>query len=88
VPTKLAIKKPKLLRSNPLRKSLIVSGVDPSDIDGITDEDIYVSYRRPELVKIDYKDDDDLSEDIQWRLFLARQLALLKYREVTEKKRA
>ena len=81
---KQRIKKPKLLRSNPLRKSLIISGVDPSDLDGITDEDIYVNYRRPELVKSEkiYEQDDELPEDIAWKLFLARQVAILKYREV------
>jgi hypothetical protein len=86
---KQRIKKPKLLRSNPLRKSLIISGVSPSDLDGIDDEDIYVSYRRPELVKNKYYEpDDDLPEDIQWKLFLARQVALMKYREVHGQERA
>ena len=84
------IKKPKLLRSNPLRKSLILSGVDPSDIDGITDEDVYVSYRRPDLVKNTkvYGLDEELPEHIKWKLFLIRQAALLKYREVNGQERA
>ena len=87
---KQRIKKPKLLRSNPLRKSLIISGVNPSDLDGIDDEDIYVSYRRPELVKLQkiYGTDDELPEDIQWKLFLARQVALARYREVHGQERA
>jgi hypothetical protein len=86
---KQRIKKPKLLRSNPLRKSLIISGIDPSDIDGITDEDVYVSYRRPELVKNKlYETDDELPEDIQWKLFLARQVTMMKYREVHGQERA
>lgn len=81
---KQRIKKPKLLRSNPLRKSLIISGVDPSDLDGIDDEDVYVSYRRPELVKSQriYAPDEELPEDIKWKLFLARQAAMMKYREI------
>lgn len=50
----------------------------------ISDEDIYVGYRRPELVKgTDLSDPDaDLPEDIKWRLFLARQLAMARYREI------
>jgi hypothetical protein len=84
------IKKPKLLRSNPTRKSLILSGVDPSDLDGIDDEDIYVSYRRPDLVKDVkvYEPDEELPKDIQWKLFLARQVALAKYRELHGQERA
>jgi hypothetical protein len=84
------IKKPKLLRSNPLRKSLIISGVDPSDLDGIDDEDVYVSYRRPELVKNNkvYGPDEELPDHIKWKLFLARQLAMAKYREIHGQERA
>jgi hypothetical protein len=85
------IPKPKLLRSNPLRKSLIVSGIDPSELDLINDEDIYIGYRRPSLtreVRPYLNDSDDISEDIQWKLFLIRQLAMLKYREVHGQKRA
>jgi len=79
----LRIKKPKLLRSNPLRKSLILSGVDPTDIDGIDDEDIYVSYRRPDLVKNEkiYSPNEELPEHIRWKLFLIRQAALIKARQ-------
>ena len=44
--------------------------------------DFHVAYRRPELVKnVDLVDDDiELPEHIRWKLFLARQLALMKYR--------
>jgi hypothetical protein len=43
----------------------------------------HVAYRRPELVRNSkiVIDDEELSEHIRWRLFLARQLALAKYRE-------
>jgi hypothetical protein len=78
------IRKPKLLRSNPLRLSLIkLSDLEPSDI-VIEDEDIYVGYRRPGLVpeKKLYAPDEELPDHIKWRLFLARQVALMKYREV------
>jgi hypothetical protein len=74
-------RKPKLLRSNPLRKSLIIGGSDPYTT--FDDEDVYIGYRRPELVKDIkiYKPDEDLPEDIEWKLFLIRQVALAKYRE-------
>ena len=80
---KQRIKRPKLLRSNPLRKSLILSGIDPSDLDGIDDDDIYIGYRRPGLIKSQkiYQPDDDLPEDIKWKLFLIRQVALIKARQ-------
>jgi len=44
------------------------------------DDSIHRSYSRPKLEELD--DDNDLPEYIRWRLFLARQLALLKYREI------
>ena len=39
---------------------------------------VHRGYSRPKLEELD---EDDLPEYIKWRLFLARQLALLKYRE-------
>jgi hypothetical protein len=72
----LLIRKPKILRSNPFRKSLIISGNDLGFL--INDEDIFVSYRRPQIVE---NNGDDLNEKIKWKLFLARQLALLAYNE-------
>ncbi len=76
------IKKPKLLRSNPHRfTSTRLQGLDPCY--AVDDEDIYVSYRRPELVKDAkvYGPDEELPKDIEWKLFLARTAALLKYRD-------
>jgi hypothetical protein len=59
---------------------LILNGDDP---EGINDEEIYIGYRRPELVNdTSYSEEDELPEYVRWRLFLARQLALLKYREI------
>jgi hypothetical protein len=77
---KKTIKKPKPLRSNPTRYILVhVEGNE--DGYSIDDENIYVGYRRPEVVK-DLKDtvadDEDLSDYVKTRLFLARQLALMK----------
>jgi hypothetical protein len=80
-PLKLKIKKPKLLRSNPLRKSLIISGSDPDTT--VDDEDIYVSYRRPEVPEFKpiFDDDEELSDYVKTRLFIARALAMKKYYE-------
>lgn len=48
----------------------------------VLDTDLYVGYRRPELVRNKFFDnDEDLSEYISWKLFLVRQLALMKYKE-------
>ena len=59
---------------------MILNGDDP---EGINDEEIYIGYRRPELVNdTNYSEEDELPEYVKWRLFLARQLALLKYREI------
>ena len=76
----------KLLRSNPLRLSLIrYTGSDPRDI-LFDDQDLQVCYRRPEVYNPpnvpNLDDDQDISEHAQLRLFLARQLALMRYREI------
>lgn len=66
-------------------------GIDPSQLDLIDDEDIFLArYRRPEIVKSKkiYSPDEDLPEDVEWKLFLARQQALLKYREFHGQERA
>ena len=56
----------------------------------VDDEDVLVGYRRQEIVKDTkiYEPDEDLPKDIEWKLFLARQAALLKYREVHGQERA
>jgi hypothetical protein len=74
------IRKAKLLRSNPLRKSLLLEHNDLGFL--IDDESVYIGYRRPEIVKDNIDDDIDLSEEIRWKLFLARQLALMRYKEI------
>jgi len=77
----LRIPKPKLLRSNPLRKSLIFGGSDPSNT--IDDEDIITGYRRRDLNKFKTFDpEDEVSDYVKFRLFLARNLALMKLQEV------
>jgi hypothetical protein len=73
------IPKPKLLRSNPLRKSLILGGSDPADV--IDDEDISTGYRRRDLDKSKtVKPADDLSDYVLVRLAVARAKAMEAYR--------
>ena len=70
------ITKPKLFFGKPQR---YVSSVDDQE-DVIEVDDIITSYRREDLNKLEH--DDDLSDRVKWRLFLARQLALLKHKQV------
>jgi hypothetical protein len=78
------IAKPKLFRSNPYRAAYYVTATDPDTEIGIDDDDKMSGYRRRDLQKIHNEvaeEPDELSEEIRWKLFLARQLALLKYKE-------
>lgn len=69
---KAKIKKPKLLRSNPFRKSSLINGIHTE----IDDEDVYVNNNRLQVTRDDDQD-EDLSDDVKWKLFLARQAAVL-----------
>ena len=69
------IPKFKILRSNPHRYSKII--IDDLDYE-IDDEGLISPYRRRDLVKIEHE--DGLSENVRWRLFLSRQLALAAHR--------
>ena len=71
------IPKFKVLRSNPYRYSKIT--IDDVDYE-IDDEGLISPYRRRDLNKIEHE--DGISDRVRWRLFLARQLALLKHREL------
>jgi len=73
------IPKPKLFRTNPHRKAHFLLIDDNTDV-FVQDEDLSTGYRRRDLNKIEHE--DGISEYVRWRLFLARQLALLKYREI------
>ena len=81
MPPKVSLpKKPKLLRSNPLRFTLIrISGLDPIDID-FDDEVLITRYARPKLVKIDL--DGDISDHARIRLLIARVKSLQKHKEI------
>lgn len=76
---KSRIPKPKLFRNNPYRKTHFLLIDDDNDID-IQDEDLATGRRRRDLTKIEHP--DGISEQMRWKLFLARQLALMKYREI------
>lgn len=77
------IPKFKIFRSNPTRKLQILNGIDPYA--AVDDDSIITAYRRRDLqtIKTDITPDnpEGLSEKVRWRLFLARQVALMKYRE-------
>jgi len=79
------IQKPKLFRSNPHRAVHYALTVDQNDEIGIDDDDKITGYRRQDLQRIKTdatpKNPEGLSEDIRWRLFLARQAALLMHKE-------
>jgi hypothetical protein len=55
-------------------------GMDDNDDDFVQSEDVATGYRRRDLTKIEHP--DGISERVRWRLFLARQLAMMKYREL------
>jgi len=69
------LQKPKIFVGNPHK-------IVANDWDGdfLEVDDVITSYRRRDLNKIEHE--DGISDDIRWRLFLARQLALLKYKQV------
>ena len=80
---KLTIKKPKLLRSNPYRLIAIRTwGLDPNNV-LIGDEDILVNSRRIILqIETSLINDEELTDYVKLRLFLSREMAMSKYREI------
>lgn len=81
MPTKVNLpKKPKLLRSNPLRFALIrLNDIDPIDVE-FDDETLCTRYARPKLV--DNPEIDDISAHARIRLAIARVKALQKHKEI------
>jgi hypothetical protein len=77
------IQKPKIFVGNPHKITLFA---DDTDVNFLEVDDIITAYRREDLQRIKTdptdKNPEGLSEEIQWRLFLARQLALMKHREI------
>ena len=81
------IPKPKIFRSNPYRVAYYAANANDSDDIVIDDEDKITGYRKRDLQKVRATptvDDPegDITEDIRWKLFLARQVALMRYREI------
>jgi hypothetical protein len=72
---RVKIQKPKLFVGNPHK-------IFATDWDGdfLDVDDVITSYRRRDLTKVEHE--DGIGDRVRWRLFLARQLAMLKYREV------
>ena len=85
VQQKPTIKKPKLLRSNPYRLIAIRTwGLDPNQV-LVSDEDILVNSRRIILkIETSLHDDEELTDYVKLRLFLSREMAMSKYREIYE----
>jgi hypothetical protein len=75
------IRKLKLLRSNPFRlSSIIVFGLDPYNLPN-DDYLIVNSLNRPSRIHENDFDNVELDDYVKFRLFLARELALRKYKE-------
>ena len=80
------IPKPKIFRSNPYRLAYYNSHWDDSDDIEIDDDDKITGPRREQYgrVKTNPTPQDpegDITPDIEWRLFLARTAAMLRYHE-------
>ena len=73
------IPKLKIFRSNPYRKVHYLL-IDDNDDVFVQDEDLATGYRRRDLNKIEHED-VVLSDHVRFRLWLARQLAMEKYRQ-------
>jgi hypothetical protein len=77
------IHKPKIFVGNPHTITLFA---DDTDFDFLEVDDVITAYRREDLQKIHTdvtpNNPEGLSEYIQWRLFLARQLALIKHSKI------
>jgi hypothetical protein len=76
---RLSLSKASLLRSKPVR--IIVLELEDHDLEVELEDYAHRGYARPRVQDDDQNDPDYLPEHIRWKLFLARQAALLKYRE-------
>lgn len=80
----LLIKKPSPLKANLLRSKpvrVIVLEFEDSEVEVEFVEGLHRGYSRPRIQDDNEDDPDYVSDDIRWKLFLIRQLALVKYRE-------
>ncbi len=74
-----SLPKASLLRSKPVR--VIVLEYDDSEVEVELGEYLHRGYSRPKVQDDDEDDPDYVPDHIRWKLFLIRQLALMKYRE-------
>jgi hypothetical protein len=68
------IQKPKIFVGHPHKNFATDWDGDFLEVD-----DVITSYRRRDLNKIEHE--DGISDRVRWQLFLARQLAMLKYKQ-------
>lgn len=83
-----SLPKASLLRSKPVR--VIVLELEDSEVEVELSDSAHRGYSRPRVHDQDNDDPDDdheVSDYVKFRLFLARQTALLKYRELHGNKR-
>ncbi len=74
-----SLPKASLLRSKAVR--VIVLELDDSELEVELEDSAHRGYNRPRVQDDDEDDPDYVPEHIRWKLFLARQAALIKYRE-------
>jgi hypothetical protein len=74
-----------LLKTKKVQQSLLIrkprpqpSNIDCNDEYDVVILDLHRSYQRPKLIEID---DEELSDHIKFRLWLARNLALMRHKE-------
>ena len=77
---KQSLSKASLLRSKPTR--IIILDLEDSELEVELEDSAHRSYGRPRVQDDDEDDPDYVPQHIRWKLFLARQLALAKYREL------
>ena len=69
------ILKPKLFSGKPHKVPFTADDEEFLEVD-----DVISGYRRRDINKIEHE--EELSEHVRWRLFLARQMALLKHKQL------
>ena len=81
------IVKPKIFRSNPYKLAYYNSHWDDNDDIEIDDDDKITGPRREQYGRVKtaptpVDPEGDITPDIEWRLFLARTAAMLRYRQL------
>ncbi len=81
-----SLSKASLLRSKPIR--VIVLELEDSELEVELEDSAHRGYSRPRVQDDNEDDPDYVPEHIRWKLFLARQAALIKYRQIHGQERA